>query len=143
MLEIAVQPPAMARLGEVLEPPLVLRVRLDSGDISQIWAHTSLVNENGNAIATALRGSLAASAQPMVGGSNQVGYFLFDNLVINNVGRFRIRVILMQMDSPVSNSNCATTLQQVDSRLTDVQGGLIQRCQPSKTLLISSLILQN
>jgi hypothetical protein len=136
MLEVVVQPPTVARLGGTLEPPFVLKLRLDSGDIGQIWAHASLVNESGNAIAGALKGSLAASAQPMDGRSSLVGYFLFDNLVIDNVGRFRIRVTLMRMDPPGSGGNCATTVQQADSRLIDVQNGRVQRCQPSKAFLI-------
>jgi hypothetical protein len=135
-LDIAVQPPAVIRRGAVLDPPLVLVTRANdsvndhSEDLTQIWAFATLVDQDGEVVSGSLGGSLAESAHPFTSSDDSSGYFLFENLSIDSIGTYRLRVTLMRMHS----GSGAATLQQVTTRLIVVADEDVQGQLPSMTL---------
>ena len=117
-LQIAVQPPSMARLGATLDPPLAVTMRSTavvngySSDLSRVWAFATLIDDYGEVVNDQLTGTLAESAHSFSSGNGSRGYILFDNLSIESVGSFRIRVTLMRMDN---GSSGAASVQQIES----------------------------
>jgi hypothetical protein len=133
-LEIAVQPPSKARLGATLDPPLAVMMRSTrvvngySSDLSQVWAFATLIDDYGKVVNDQLTGTLAESAHTLSSDDDSTDYFLFDNLCINRVGSFRIRVTLMRMDS---GSLDAASEQQVESDAIMVQDQEVEQQLPS------------
>ncbi|KAL8933645.1 MAG: hypothetical protein Q9216_006273 [Gyalolechia sp. 2 TL-2023] len=112
-INIIIEPPREARPGEVLIPPLALCLhargdhREDESlveDLSSYWASVSLVSEDGLvALAppstTLISGILVDSVREayQMEHEGEIGYFLFQNLSINQPGNFRFCISLMQM----------------------------------------------
>jgi len=147
MLELAVQPPAQARPGVILYPPVVAILRSNSSDfseLSQTWAVAALVRRSGEVLEGQLHGRLADSAHPMprrahgsgvngIGNAQEQAYFFFPDLVINEPGRYRIRVSLMRMDdSSASSPEGAVIVEdQVDSQTITVEDREAGRARPN------------
>jgi hypothetical protein len=133
-LEIAVQPPSVVRLGATLNPPLAVTMSSTttmngySCDLSRVWAFATLIDDYGEVIKDDLTGTLAESAQGIGHGDDSTGYFLFDNLSIERVGSFRIRVTVMRMDNSAAG---AASVQQVESDLIVVEDREVGRVSPS------------
>ncbi len=133
-LQVAVQPPSTASLGANLDPPLAVMMRSTavangySSDLSRVWAFATLVNEYGEVVNDQLTGTLAESAHSFSSGDASAAYFLFDNLSIENVGAFRVRVTLMRMDS---GSSGAASVQQIESDTIVVEEQAVERQLPS------------
>lgn len=139
-LQIAVQPPSMAQLGATLEPPLAVTMRStavvngNSSDLSRVWAFATLVDDYGEVVNDQLTGTLAESAHNFSSGDGSTGYFLFDNLSIEGVGSFRIRVTLMRMDN---GSSGAASVQQIESDTIVVEDQVVARQSASNDTLLS------
>jgi hypothetical protein len=133
-LQVAVQPPSMARLGATLDPPLAVMMRSTalvngySSDLSRVWAFATLIDDGGEVVNDQLTGTLAESAHTLSSGDGSTGYFLFDNLCIESVGSFRIRVTLMRMDN---DSSGAANVQQIESDIIVVEDQEVERQSPS------------
>ena len=133
-LEIAVQPPSTARLGATLDPPLAVMMRSTavangySSDLSRVWAFATLIDDYGEVVKDQLTGTLAESAHTLSSADGSTGYFLFDNLCIESVGSFRIRVTLMRMDN---SSSGATSVQQIESSTIVIKDQEVARQSPS------------
>jgi hypothetical protein len=134
-LEIAVQPPSIVRLGATLNPPVAVTMSSSTvingygSDLSRVWAFATLIDDYGEVVNDLLYGTLAESAHAFRNGDDNTGYFLFDNLSIETVGTFRIRVTLMRMDNSAAG---ASSVQQVESDLIVVEDREVQRVLPSK-----------
>jgi hypothetical protein len=135
-LEIAVQAPSVVRLGATLNPPLAVAMRSTTAangyisDLSRFWALATLIDYYGEVLEDHLFGSRVESASTPRNGDDSIDYFLFDNLSIECIGSFRIRVTLMRMDKSAVD---ATTVQQVESNLIVVEDREVERAPPSKT----------
>jgi hypothetical protein len=129
-LQIVVHPPSIARLGTTLDPPLAVLMRSAavvngySNDLSRVWAFATLIDEYGEVVNDQLTGTLAESAHTLSSGDGLISYFLFDNLCIESVGSFRIRVTLMQMDN---GSSGAASVQQIESDTIMVEDQEVER----------------
>ncbi|KAL8762676.1 MAG: hypothetical protein Q9184_001383 [Pyrenodesmia sp. 2 TL-2023] len=122
-MHIIIEPPIEARPGNTLVPPVVVALRAreieEDGearaeDLSSYWASVSLVSADGLvALAppstTLLSGSLVDSIREpdSTEGESVVGYVLFQNLIINQPGDFRLRVSLLRMPSDISDADNA------------------------------------
>jgi hypothetical protein len=143
-LQIAVQPPPVARLGTTLDPPLAVMmwsnavVNGNSSDLSRVWAFATLIDDYGNVVNDQLTGTLAESAHSFSSGDGSTCYFLFDNLSIETIGSFRIRVTLMRMDNGTSG---AASVQQIESDTIVVEDQEVER-QPASMSLIYIYIYQ-
>jgi Velvet factor len=137
-LEIVVQPPAVAQVGAVLEPPLALTMSTTTtvnghgGNPGRIWASVTLLTEYGSVVSDSLSGSLADSVHSFANRDDSAGYFLFDNLVIESVGSFRIKVTLMHMDN---SGNSATSVDQVETDVIVVEDAEVEQQAPSMMTL--------
>jgi hypothetical protein len=133
-LQIAVQPPSMARLGATLDPPFAVMMRSTavangySSDLNRMWAFATLIDDYGEVVNDQLTGTLAESAHAFSSGDDSTGYFLFDSLSIESVGSFRIRVTLMRMDT---GSSGAASVQQIESHTIVVEDQEVERQLPS------------
>ncbi|KAL8994300.1 MAG: hypothetical protein Q9188_007107 [Gyalolechia gomerana] len=112
-MHIVIEPPREARLGDRLIPPPTVCLRTPEDhredeslveDLSRFWASVSMVSEDGMvALAppstTLISGTLVDSVREAyhVEDEGEIGYFLFQNLSINQPGNFRFRISLMQM----------------------------------------------
>jgi hypothetical protein len=149
-LTIMVQPPSMARVGSVLIPSLAVKVTTCAGingsdpslrDLDRIWAFATLIDGLGEAVECGLQGMVADSAHSL---SNEAafadqrdGYFLFDNLSIQDVGVYRIRITLVRMDSsgngaPGTPVAGAASLERVESRRIRIVDSEVPQATPSK-----------
>lgn len=143
-LEIAVQPPSVARIGYTLNPPLAAKLSSTTAvngycsDLSRVWAFATLIDNHGDVVNDHLSGNFAESAQTFQNGDDSACYFLFDNLSIGSVGSFRIRVTLMRMDNSAAG---AASVQQVESNLIVVKDEEVERVSPSKALMRMSMTL--
>jgi hypothetical protein len=130
-MRIVVQPPVVVRLGAILDPPLVATMSFNnmtnghSGDLDQIWAFVTLVDEYSRIVSESLTGSLAESANAL---DSSTWYFLFDNLAVQRVGVYRLRVTLMRIDG---SGVGAASIQQIESRLFNVEDRDVQEQLPS------------
>lgn len=112
-MHIIIQPPVESRPGNTLTPPLIISLRRNEGsrteerliaDIHSYWAFVSAVSEDG-LVALAppsnslLSGTLADSVHEarLTEAEEDVGHVAFQNLAINQTGRFRLRISLLQM----------------------------------------------
>ena len=112
-MHIIIQPPIESRPGNTLTPPLIISLRRKEGsrteerliaDIHSYWAFVSAVSEDG-LVALAppsnslLSGTLADSVHEarLTEAEEDVGHVAFQNLAINQAGRFRLRISLLQM----------------------------------------------
>ncbi|KAL8884413.1 MAG: hypothetical protein Q9192_006854, partial [Flavoplaca navasiana] len=120
-MHILIQPPVESRPGNILRPPTVVSLRKVgashreeglSTDIIGYWAFVSVVSEDG-LVALAppstslISGTLAKSVHHgrLTEAEEDVGHLAFPNLAINQTGRFRLRISLLQMPgSPESLS---------------------------------------
>jgi hypothetical protein len=137
-LQVAVQPPSVARLGATLDPPLAVMMRSTalvtgySTDLSRVWAFATLIDDGGEVVNDQLTGTLAESAHTLSSGDGSgdgsTGYFLFDNLCIESVGSFRIRVTLMRMDN---DSSGVANVQQIESDTIVVEDQEVESQSPS------------
>ncbi|KAL8774277.1 MAG: hypothetical protein Q9209_001028 [Squamulea sp. 1 TL-2023] len=138
-MHIIVQPPHEARPGDTLTPPITVSVRnvashteeaLGTG-ANSCWAFISVVSEDGLiALAppstTLLSGTLADSVHEscLTDAERDVGHLSFQNLAINQPGRFRLRVSLLQMprsqDWPSTGGLGPTSVRNVASVLSHV-----------------------
>jgi hypothetical protein len=141
-LQIVVQPPSMACQGTILDPPLAVKMGITaavngySTDLNRVWAFATLIDEYDEVVNDKLQGTLADSAHSFSGGDSSTGYFLFDNLSIESVGSFRIRVTLMRMDN---GSSGAASVQQIESDTIVVEEQEVPRQSPSM-IFINPLI---
>ncbi|KFY79969.1 hypothetical protein V499_01118 [Pseudogymnoascus sp. VKM F-103] len=91
-LSLSAQPPGRARPGVALEPPIVAQLSCTFADLPQVWAVATLLSHTGEALLDKLEGKIAEFADP------DTVEFRFTQLVINDPGKYRIRITLMQMD---------------------------------------------
>lgn len=144
MLDLAIQPPAQARPGVALYPPLTARLSSDSSifdeELSQVWAALTLVHSSGEVLYQQLSGKVADSAHPLpeAGGSSssarERAYFYFPDLVIHHPGEYCIRITLMQMDYSCDTApdGVVTVREYVDSRMISIDNNAPNRSRPSK-----------
>ncbi|KAH8672083.1 hypothetical protein BGZ60DRAFT_430505 [Tricladium varicosporioides] len=146
MFGLAIQPPARVRPGEALYPPPAARLSTVSnnfGQLSQIWAVATLIKrDSGETLYNQLGGRLADSAHPLPEGMHSSGsstskdraYFYFPDLVINEPGRYRIRISLMEMDYSCGGSSshgAVKVAEYVDSHSIIVEEGATSRARPN------------
>ena len=91
-LSLSAQPPGRARPGVALEPPIVAQLTCTFADLPQVWAVATLLSHTGEVLLDKLEGKIAEFAHP------DTVEFRFTQLVINDPGKYRIRITLMQMD---------------------------------------------
>jgi hypothetical protein len=147
MLSVAVQPPARAQSGVALYPPLAGRLSSETNifdELSQFWAVATLIDYSGEVLDDQLGGKVADSAHPLPetthssssssNGRKDRAYFYFPDLVINEPGRYRIRISLMQMDYSGDSSLEGTVVvrESVDSHSITVQDEPASSSRPSK-----------
>lgn len=99
MLNVAVQPPAQARAGAVLYPPLV--VSSDSeADYSFVQVH--LLDAYGQVLDSQLHGTIATSRRGLddrgSASSRPQEFAVFSDLALGYTGCFTLRVIAVRMD---------------------------------------------
>jgi hypothetical protein len=121
-LEVAVQPPALAKAGVPLYPPLIVRVHIHDAsgaeitgedELGGLFAQTALYQENGNSPSLAppdvylLSGRLsqsldlldeAGSTDGAAIGNLHGSYALFPDLTINKPGSYRLGVSLFKVE---------------------------------------------
>ncbi|KAK5006017.1 hypothetical protein LTR39_005774 [Cryomyces antarcticus] len=141
-MDMMMQPPASARPGTVLSPPVTVRVRVprdgvsdeeDLSELGQLFAVAALIktDANGNAASrpAVLTGQrFADSVRPFSNdrvnghvqesaGSRPLGYVSFPNLVIRQEGTYRIRIALIRMGNPGLSlaSQGASNMETIDS----------------------------
>ncbi|KFY32173.1 hypothetical protein V493_00448 [Pseudogymnoascus sp. VKM F-4281 (FW-2241)] len=91
-LSLSTQPPGRTRPGLALEPPIVAQLTCTFADLPQVWAVASLLSHIGEVLLDKLEGKFVECAHP------DTGEFRFSQLAINDPGKYRIRITLMQMD---------------------------------------------
>ncbi|KAL8647252.1 MAG: hypothetical protein Q9226_006507 [Calogaya cf. arnoldii] len=112
-MRIIIQPPVESRPGNTLTPPLIISLRGTwvspteerlGADINSYWGFVSVVSEDGlSALAppstSLLSGTLADSVHEarLTEAEGDVGHLAFQNLALNQPGRFRLRISLLQM----------------------------------------------
>ncbi|KAL2064131.1 hypothetical protein VTL71DRAFT_4625 [Oculimacula yallundae] len=136
MLGLAVQPPPQTRPGVTLYPPIAARISSEESvyeELSQTWAVATLLRYSGEILDDHLGGRVADSAHPLPEGvrsssssssaQTDRAYFYFPDLVINEPGRYRVRVSLMQMDYSCEEApeGIARVREYVDSRSITVE----------------------
>ncbi|TVY93085.1 hypothetical protein LAWI1_G002396 [Lachnellula willkommii] len=144
MLDLAIQPPAQARPGVALYPPLTARLSSEYNifeELSQVWAAVTLVHHSGEVLYQQLSGKVADSAHPLPegGGSGSSSaardraYFYFPDLVIHEPGQYRVRVTLMQMDysCDAAPDGVVTVREYVDSRSISIENNAPNRSRPN------------
>jgi hypothetical protein len=149
MLDFAIQPPAQARPGVALYPPVTARLSSENNifeELSQIWAAITLVHHSGEVLYQQLSGKVADSAHtlPEGGGSSSAArdraYFYFPDLVIHEPGQYRIKITLMQMDYSCDTApeGVVTVRDYVDSRTISIDDNAPNRSRPSKCYLTAT-----
>lgn len=145
MLGLAVQPPSRARPGTPLFPPIAARLSSERNifaELSHKWAVATLIRHSGEVLYDKLSGKVADSAHPLPeassenstsSGSNRRrdrAYFYFPDLKIEEPGRYKIRISLMQMDysSESSPDGVAQVCETIDSRSI-----IVEDREPSNT----------
>ncbi|KAL8920323.1 MAG: hypothetical protein Q9172_004555 [Xanthocarpia lactea] len=139
-MHIIIQPPHETRPGDTLTPPLIVSLRSNGAslteegtiaDIDSYWAFVSVVSEDG-LVALAppstslLSGTLADSVHGacLTEAERDVGHLSFQNLVINQPGRFRLRVSLLLMPSsqrgPPTGGSAPAGVRNIANILSDV-----------------------
>ncbi|KAA8572146.1 hypothetical protein MFRU_018g01410 [Monilinia fructicola] len=131
MLSIAVQPPARARPGAILYPPLVVQLSSEHDlyeHLAGYWTCITLIHySTGQVIYDQMDGKAADSAHPIAQtrsrGVRDQAYFFFPDVAIHATGRYRLRISLMRMDySPESGPDGAVVCdEQVDTRSITVE----------------------
>ncbi|KAL8666502.1 MAG: hypothetical protein Q9168_007471 [Polycauliona sp. 1 TL-2023] len=133
-MQIILQPPVESQPGNTLLPPMIISLRKSSAshteeasnaDTSGCWAFVSVVSEDG-LVALAppngslLSGTLADSVHQgrLTEAEGEIGHLVFDNMVINRAGRFRLRISLLQM--PGGQDALSTGVRNVASVLSHV-----------------------
>ena len=129
MLGLAVQPPSRIRPGTALYPPIAARLSSETSvfeELSQKWAVATLIRSSGEVVHNKLSGKIADSAHPLPENGATSGavqwfdraYFYFPDLKIEEPGRYKIRISLMQMDysTETSPQGTAVVCEEVDSR---------------------------
>jgi len=129
MLGLAVQPPSRVRPGMTLYPPIAARLSSETSvfeELSQKWAVVMLIRSSGEVVHNKLSGKIADSAHPLPESRADSGavqwfdraYFYFPDLKIEEPGRYKIRISLMQMDYSTESSpqGAAVVCEEVDSR---------------------------
>ena len=109
-MHILIQPPVESRPGSILRQPTVVSLRKVgvshreglSTDINGYWAFVSVVSEDGMvALAppstSLISGTIAVHEGRSTEAEEDVGHLEFPNLAINQTGRFRLRISLLQM----------------------------------------------
>lgn len=147
MLNWAIQPPARARPGVALYPPLVALLSSESEsereileDLSRLWSTATLFNSTGEVLTQHLSGNAFGSAHPFpeAGGSSAAtrnwAYFYFPDLVIHESGNYCVRITLMKMgySSDTAPDEVATVCEHVDSRWISIEDGAPNRSRTSK-----------
>ncbi|KAL8928782.1 MAG: hypothetical protein Q9208_001560 [Pyrenodesmia sp. 3 TL-2023] len=118
-MHIIIEPPIEARPGDTLIPPVTVTLQTretdEDGearakDLNSYWTSVSLISADGLvALAppstTLLSGSLVKSIQEpdSAEGESVVGYVLFQNLIINQPGDFRLRISLLRIPSDIAH----------------------------------------
>lgn len=133
-MNLIVQPPSEIRPGDLLNPPIVVKLESqhDShtiGDvdteIENLWAQASVVSEDGM-VALAppepnlISGTLVHSVQSVTPEeeSQELGYLTFPNLAFHQTGNFRIRISLVRM--PGADEFEAINVQSIVTRVIKV-----------------------
>ena len=151
-MDIVVQPPRNARVGQTLPGSIIVRLRAtnvhpDETDSTDLFAVATLVpGPNSTAsidpavLNSILGGRRFDSIQPFaddeadgsiasmdMADPHGVGYMRFPDLVIRQAGTFRIRITLLRIpnsasDPPVSSAGSGSSVQIVDSNPIVVMG---------------------
>ncbi|KAL5344644.1 hypothetical protein ACLOAV_010336 [Pseudogymnoascus australis] len=111
-LSLSAQPPGRARPGVALEPPIVAQLTCTFADLPRVWAVATLLSHTGEVLLDKLEGKIAEFAHP------DTVEFRFTHLVINDPGKYRIKITLMQMDFPNGFANVCECIES-DGILVD------------------------
>lgn len=138
-MNVLVQPPPQIRPGEVLNPPVVVRLEKIAGcnysefaayDPAVLWAFVSVTTEDGQT-------SLAPPRDDLLSGTptdsvhtldyaegHEAGFMSFTDIAIRDSGRYRLRISLVKVNAPGNNSS-NVNLQSTLSRVihVDVRAG--------------------
>lgn len=134
-MEVILQPPSRSRPGQTLRPPIVVELKdrwlADKADglnveTRHLFACASVVSEDG-LVALApphpnlLRGGFSDSIHPGFNsaGQEQGYYFRFPDLQIHQVGKYRIRILLVKMPT-TEKSSAVVNLESVMTRVIHI-----------------------
>lgn len=134
IMNVIVEPPSEIRPGDLLHPPIVIKLENRSGRLvnneidiedGSLWAQASVVSEDGM-VALAppqpnlISGTLVDSIRPATpkDESQELGYLTFPDLAIHQTGKFRIRISLIKM--PATDEPEAINLQSIVTRIIKV-----------------------
>ena len=131
-MNVIVEPPPQVRPGQVLSPPVVIRLEraeTEENDInpSLLFAFVSITSEDGSTslapprndlIAGNLSDSVHTLDSDTESDDEEVGFLSFPDLRIQDPGSYRLRVSLMRMDvtsteGPRGAMNLQSTLSRV------------------------------
>ena len=144
MLDILVQPPRETRPGTCLFPPLAVRFTSETSlenNYGQYFAFVTPIGSNDETPVELLSGKVSDSAHPwpesVAGGSNSQGdryrvLFYYNDLVIHENGRYKLRISLYEMNSPLE---AATLVDYIDSPEIIVDEQTTTNSRPSKSSL--------
>lgn len=144
MLRIEVRPPAQARPGVPLYPPIAAKLRSENNiydQLSNMWAVATLVRYSGGEVLyDQLGGKVTDSAHPLPEGhsssssSRDRAYFYFPDLAIYHPGKYRIRISLMEMDySNASNPEGIVRVREyADTHSITIEDRSHHHSRPSK-----------
>ncbi|USP75058.1 hypothetical protein yc1106_02332 [Curvularia clavata] len=135
-MDIVVQPPRTAQVGQTMPGSIIVRLKTTNADADDAIAESAnlvavaaLVPDSGssdspdpNALNTLLAGRIFDTIHPFsddeadgciasmdMADPNGVGYMRFPELVIRQVGTYRIRITLIRMANPSSDPPAAST----------------------------------
>lgn len=139
-MSIVLEPAAHARPGNVLRPPMVIKLKHRNAgsnfggrqqDYAHLWTLASIVSEEGTTALAPPRTDLLLGSPvnsihkaARTGNDEEVGYVCFSDLAFQKPGKYRIRVSLIRMEglggSTASSVQGGANLQSVVSRIIQV-----------------------
>lgn len=145
-LKVAVQPPANARTGMTLYPPVAAKLQSANDifdELAGYWAVATLVHYSGETLYDRLGGRISDSAHPLDPPSptsshsngQDRAYFYFPDLVIPESGRYCIRISLLQMDysSEDAPEGMAIVRENIETDWIDVDDSPVSTITPSRS----------
>ena len=132
------EPPAQARPGSILDPPMIIRLRKmptqagqeSAEDPSLLFAFMSLTAEDGSTslapprndlLTGTLSDSIHSLQQDLYPDDTELGFASFPEVVINDPGSYRLKISIMKMDTSAgSRFQGAVNLQTSLSRVIRV-----------------------
>lgn len=141
-LMVAVQPPSSTCTGMTLFPPVAARLQSLVRIFDQLkgyWAAATLVRSPDVILDYGLGGKLSDLAHPMPAALGEDrAYFYFPDFVILELGRYCIRISLLQMDSSSTDALEGVVIVRsfvnLNTNWIDVGNSPINETRPSKLL---------